>query len=213
MDGQLTEAVKKDRVRRLMEQVEYLTSMLFSQLGINQAILDGTADEKTMLNYNTRTVAPILVAITEEMTRKFLTKTARTQGQRVKFVMSPFKMVPISQIADFADKFIRAEAISSNELRSIIGFMPVDSPQADELRNSNLNRAPFEEAPASTNPEVNQMQMENPYGGQMEPDLGYENQNEQVYEEPEPEPQPTKLPPVTDISGLKISDLDKLLNL
>ena len=197
----------------LQSQIEYLTSMLFSQLGINQAILDGTADEKTMLNYNTRTVAPILVAITEEMTRKFLTKTARTQGQRVKFVMSPFKMVPISQIAEFADKFIRAEAISSNELRSIIGFMPVDSPQADELRNSNLNRAPFEEAPASTNPDVNQMQMENSYGGQMEPDSGYENQNEQVYEEPEPEQQPTKLPPVTDISGLKISDLDKLLNL
>lgn len=139
----------------LQSQIEYLTSMLFSQLGINQAVLDGTADEKTMLNYNTRTIAPILTAITEEMTRKFLSKTARSQYQRVKFMQNPFKLVPISQIAEIADKFTRSEILSSNELRSLVGFMPVDSPQADELRNSNLNQSPDAPPPASTNNEIN----------------------------------------------------------
>lgn len=139
----------------LQGQIEYLTNQVLSQIGINQSILDGTADEKTMLNYNNRTIAPILTAITEEMTRKFLSKTARTQWQRVRFTQNPFKLVPISQIADIADKFTRSEILSSNELRSIVGFMPVDSPQADELRNSNLNQSPDAPPPASTNPAVN----------------------------------------------------------
>lgn len=138
----------------LMSQIEYLTSMLYSQLGISKEVFDGTADEKTMLNYQNRTLAPILTAITEEFTRKFLTRTARTQGQRIKFIQSPFKLVPASQIADIADKFIRAEAISPNELRAIVGFKPVDDPKADELRNSNLNQSPDAPSPASTNPDA-----------------------------------------------------------
>jgi hypothetical protein len=138
----------------LMGQIEYLTNMLYSQLGISKEVFDGTADEKTMLNYQNRTLTPILTAITEEMTRKFLTKTARSQGQRIKFMQSPFKLVPVSQIADIADKFTRSEILSSNELRAIVGFKPVDDPKADELRNSNLNESADAPPPASTNPEV-----------------------------------------------------------
>ena len=132
----------------LLGQIEYLTKLLYSQLGINESILDGTADEKTMLNYNNRVVAPILTAITEEMDRKFLSKTAYTQNQRVKFMRAPFKLVPVSQIAEIADKFTRSEILSSNELRSIVGFKPVDDPRADELRNSNLNRSAQDGQPA-----------------------------------------------------------------
>lgn len=138
----------------LMGQIEYLTSMLYSQLGISKEVFDGTADEKTMLNYQNRTLTPILTAITEEMTRKFLTKTARSQGQRIKFMQSPFKLVPVSQIADIADKFTRSEILSSNELRAIVGFKPVDDPKADELRNSNLNESADAPPPASTNADV-----------------------------------------------------------
>lgn len=138
----------------LMSQIEYLTSMLYSQLGLTQSVFDGTADEKTMLNYNNRTVAPILTAITEEMTRKFLTKTARSQGQRIKFMQDPFRLVPVSQIADIADKFTRNEILSSNELRAMIGFRPVDDPQANELRNKNLNQSAEGPAPASTDSEA-----------------------------------------------------------
>lgn len=139
----------------LMGQIEYLTSMLYSQLGISKEVFDGTADEKTMLNYQNRTLSPILTAITEEFTRKFLTKTARTQGQRIKYMQSPFKLVPVSQIAEIADKFTRSEILSSNELRAIVGFKPVDDPKADELRNSNLNQSPDAAPPASTNPDAN----------------------------------------------------------
>lgn len=138
----------------LMDQIEYLTSMLYSQLGLSKEVFEGTADEKTMLNYQNRTITPILTAITEEMTRKFLTKTARTQGQRIKFMQSPFKLVPVSQIADIADKFTRSEILSSNELRAIVGFKPVDDPKADELRNSNLNESADAPPPASTNPDA-----------------------------------------------------------
>lgn len=138
----------------LMDQIEYLTNMLYSQLGLSKEVFDGTADEKTMLNYQNRTLTPILTAITEEMTRKFITKTARTQGQRIKFMQSPFKLVPVSQIADIADKFTRSEILSSNELRAIVGFKPVDDPKADELRNSNLNESADAPAPASTNPDA-----------------------------------------------------------
>lgn len=128
----------------LMHQVEYLTSMLFSQLGITQSILDGTADEQTLLNYQNRTVEPIISAIVDEMKRKFLTKTARTQGQTIKFFKDPFRLVPINNIADIADKFTRNEIITSNEFRDIIGMMPSDDPKADELRNSTI-RQPDEE--------------------------------------------------------------------
>lgn len=134
----------------LMTQIEYLTSMLYSQLGISKEVFEGTADEKIMLNYQNHTLAPILTAITEEMTRKFLSKTARSQGQRVKYMSNPFKLVPASQIAEIADKYTRSEILSSNELRAMVGFKPVDDPQADQLRNSNLNQSPDAPPPAST---------------------------------------------------------------
>lgn len=123
----------------LMSQIEYLTSMLYSQLGITQAVLDGSADEKTMLNYTNRTVVPIENAIVDEMNRKFLTKTARSQKQAIMYFNDPFKLVPVSNLADIADKFTRNEIMSSNEIRQIIGLKPANDPRADELRNKNLN--------------------------------------------------------------------------
>ena len=123
----------------LMKQIEYLTNLLFSQLGLTQSIMDGTADEKTMLNYYDRTIEPIISAITDEMKRKFLTKTARTQGQSIKYFRDPFKLVPVSEIAEIADKFTRNEIASSNEIRQVIGWTPSKDPKADELRNSNIS--------------------------------------------------------------------------
>ena len=124
----------------LLKQVEYLTSMLYSQLGFSQSILDGTADEQTMLNYQNKTVEPLASTITDEFKRKFLTKTARTQGQSIMFFTEPFRITPVSQIAEIADKFTRNEILTSNEIRQIIGIKPSDDPKADELRNSNLSQ-------------------------------------------------------------------------
>lgn len=125
----------------LMSQVEYLTALLYSQLGITQSIMDGTADEKTMLNYYNRTIEPILSEIADELKRKFLTANARTRGQSVEFYRDPFKLVPVSDIAEIADKFTRNEIMTSNEIRQIIGMKPSDDPRADELRNKNLNQS------------------------------------------------------------------------
>ena len=122
----------------LMKQIEYLTSMLYSQLGFHQTILDGTADEKTMLNYTNRTIEPIASAIVDELKRKFLTKTARTQGQSIEFFRNPFRLVPINNIAEIADKFTRNEILTSNEIRQIIGMKPSNDPKADQLINSNI---------------------------------------------------------------------------
>ena len=127
----------------LMAQIEYLTSMLYSQLGITQSILDGTADEKTMLNYYNRTIEPIVSAIVDEMKRKFLTKTARSQHQSILFFRDPFKLVPVNDLAEIADKFTRNEILTSNEFRPIIGFKPSEDPKANELRNSNI-RGPID---------------------------------------------------------------------
>ena len=113
--------------------------MLYSQLGITQSVLDGTADEQTMLNYHTRSIEPIISAIVDEMKRKFLSKTARAQLQSISFFRDPFKLVPVNNIAEIADKFTRNEIMTSNEIRQIIGMKPSDDPKADELRNSNLN--------------------------------------------------------------------------
>lgn len=124
----------------LMNQITYLTSMLYGQLGITEEVINGTADEATMLNYYNRSIEPILSAIVDEMNRKFLTKTARTQGQAIMFFRDPFKLVPVGEVADIADKFTRNEILSSNELRAIIGYKPVDDERADELRNKNLNK-------------------------------------------------------------------------
>ena len=129
---------------RLMSQIEYLTSMLYSQLGITQGVLDGSADEKTMLNYFNRTIEPILSAIVGEMKRKFLTKTARSQKQSIMFFRDPFKLVPVSEMAEIADKMTRNEIMSSNEIRQVIGMKPSMDPAADELRNKNLNAPPEE---------------------------------------------------------------------
>lgn len=123
----------------LMKQIEYLTNLAFSQLGITQAILDGSADEKTMLNYYNRTIEPIASAIADEMKRKFLSKTARTRKESIVFFRDPFKLVPISNLAEIADKFTRNEIMTSNEFRQIVGMKPSIDPRADELRNSNLN--------------------------------------------------------------------------
>lgn len=125
----------------LMKQIEYLTGMLYSQLGITQTILDGTADEQTMLNYNNRTIEPIVSAIADEFKRKFLTKTARSQKQSIVFFRDPFKLVPINNIADIADKFTRNEILSSNEIRQIIGMKPSKDPKADQLVNSNISQS------------------------------------------------------------------------
>ena len=131
----------------LMKQIEYLTSMLYSQLGITQSILDGTADEKTMLNYYSRTIEPIISAIVDEMKRKFLTKTARSQHQSIAFFRDPFKLVPVNDIAEIADKFTRNEIMTSNEIRQIVGMKPSDDPKADKLINSNLNHPDVTEKP------------------------------------------------------------------
>ena len=125
----------------LMKQIEYLTSMLFSQLGITQSILDGTADEQTMLNYYSRTIEPIISAIVDELKRKFLTKTARSQSQTILFFRDPFKLVPVNNIAEIADKFTRNEIMTSNEIRQVVGLKPSDDPKADQLVNSNLNQS------------------------------------------------------------------------
>lgn len=123
----------------LMKQIEFLTSMLYSQLGITTTILDGTADEKTMLNYNNRTIEPIVSAIADEMKRKFLTKTARSQKQSIAFFRDPFRLVPVADLAEIADKFTRNEIMTSNEIRQIVGMKPSEDPKADELRNKNLS--------------------------------------------------------------------------
>lgn len=125
----------------LMKQIEFLTSMLYSQLGITQEILDGSANEETMQNYYTRTIEPILSALADEMKRKFLSKTARSQGQSIEFFRDPFKLIPTSKIADIADKMTRNEIMTSNEVRQAIGMKPSDDPEADELRNKNLNKS------------------------------------------------------------------------
>lgn len=132
----------------LMKQIEYLTSMLYSQLGITQSILDGTADDKTMLNYYNRTIEPIIAAIVDEMKRKFLSETARSKNKSIKFFRDPFKLVPVADLAEISDKFTRNEIATSNEIRQVIGWKPSDDPKADELRNSNLsqpNESPIRE--------------------------------------------------------------------
>ena len=123
----------------LKKQVEYWTSMLFSQLNMTQGILDGTADEATMTNYYARTIEPIIAGITDEMKRKFLSKTARTQGQSIEYFIDPFRLIPPKDLAEIADKFTRNEIMTSNEFRQIIGRKPSDDPRADKLINSNLN--------------------------------------------------------------------------
>lgn len=125
----------------LMNQIQYLTSMLYSQLGLTENIFNGTADEQTLLNYYNTTVEPIMSAITDEFKRKFLTKTARSQHQSINFFRDPFKLVPINNIAEIADKFTRNEILTSNEIRGIIGFRPSNDPKADQLINSNLNQS------------------------------------------------------------------------
>ena len=139
----------------LMKQIEYLTNLLYSQLGITQTILDGTADEQTMLNYYSRTIEPIISAIVDEMKRKFLTKTARTQLQSIAFFRDPFKLVPVNSIAEIADKFTRNEIMTSNEIRQIIGMKPSTDPKADKLINSNISQPNDEQAESSSDNLIN----------------------------------------------------------
>ena len=151
----------------LMKQIEYLTSMLYSQLGITQAILDGSADDKTMLNYYNRTIEPIVSAIVDEIQRKFLTKTAITQKQAIAYFRDPFRLVPVNEIAEIADKFTRNEIMTSNEIRQIVGMKPSKDPNADELRNKNLsqsNEMIKEKQPDNNNLEDNQSEGGNQNG-------------------------------------------------
>ena len=151
----------------LMKQIEYLTSMLYSQLGITQAILDGSADDKTMLNYYNRTIEPIVSAIVDEIQRKFLTKTAITQKQAIAYFRDPFRLVPVNEIAEIADKFTRNEIMTSNEIRQIVGMKPSKDPNADELRNKNLsqsNEMIKEKQPDNNNLEGNQSEGGNQNG-------------------------------------------------
>lgn len=155
----------------LLKQIEYLTNMLYSQLGFHQTILDGTADEKTMLNYTNSTIEPIISAIVDEMKRKFLTKTARTQNQTITFFRDPFKLVPINNIADIADKFTRNEILTSNEVRQIVGMKPSNDPKADQLINSNINQS-------NDDPRMQAIQ-----GGQVNTDqMEYDKQSDQLDE-------------------------------
>lgn len=167
---QLNRAVENN----LMPKIEYLQNMVYSQLGITQAIMDGTADEQTMLNYENRSVEPIISAIVDEMKRKFLTKTARTQRQSILFFRNPFKLAPVDKIAEMADKFTRNEIMSSNEFRQVIGLKPSDDPRADELRNKNLNKS--DEEFARDQEFQNGV---NPYGDYAEEDYP----EEEVYED------------------------------
>ena len=146
----------------LMNQVQYLTDMLYSQLGLTQSIIDGSADDKTMLNYYNRTIEPILAAIVDEMKRKFLTKTARAQKQTIMYFRDPFKLVPVNDIAEIADKFTRNEIMTSNEIRQIVGMKPSKDPEADELRNKNLNKSAEEmkEQPIQPEKEVSDKDVE-----------------------------------------------------
>ena len=146
----------------LMKQIEYLTNMLYSQIGITPAIMDGTADEKTMLNYNNRTIEPIVAAIVDAMKRSFLSKTARSQGQTIMAFRDPFKLVPINNIAEIADKFTRNEILTSNEIRQIIGFKPSDDPKADKLINSNIAQSKEEANSGETIPSSSDPNIEEP---------------------------------------------------
>ena len=157
-----------------MNQITFLTTMLYSQLGITEEVLKGTANEQTMLNYYNNTVVPVISVITQSMKWKFLTKTARTRHHSIKYFRDPFKNTPINNIAELADKFTRNEIASSNEMRSVIGWKPVDDPRADELRNKNLN-SQDQQMPMYTDEEGNPIQDPNMMqGGQ----LGYENNEE-----------------------------------
>lgn len=138
----------------LLSQIQYLTTQVYAQLGITEEVFNGTADEATMLNYYNRTIEPILGAIATELTRKYLTKTARTQGHAIVYFKDPFKLVPVNQIAEIADKFTRNEIMSPNEIRSVIGMKPSEDPKADELRNRNLNESTDAPPPAKANVEL-----------------------------------------------------------
>lgn len=140
----------------LMKQIEYLTDMLYSQLGITQAIMDGTADEKTMINYYSRTIEPIISAIVDESKSKFLTKTARTRKQTIMYFRDPFKLVPVNELAETADKFTRNEIMSSNEFRQVIGMKPSTDPKADQLINSNISQSREAVAPLNKTTDENE---------------------------------------------------------
>jgi hypothetical protein len=145
----------------LMAQIQYLTSMLYSQLGLTESVFDGTADEKTMLNYHNRTVKPILNAIVDEMKRKFLTKTAITQHQSIKYFRDAFALVPVNELANIADKFTRNEVLSSNDMRDVIGYKPSNDPEADKLRNKNLNKPEDKKVQDTNQNDINQSKGEN----------------------------------------------------
>lgn len=139
----------------LLGQIKYLREQVLAELGLDETVLNGTADEKTMTNYNNRLIVPILLAITEEMNRKFLSKTARTQKHQIKYFNDPFRLLPVSQVPEFADKLTRNEIMTSNEIRGILGIPPSSDPSADELRNKNLNQSKNGGAEDATQSKIN----------------------------------------------------------
>lgn len=153
---QLNRSIEND----LWNQEKDLTERLFSQLGLSKAVFDGTADEATMINYQNRTVTPLLSAITDSVIWCWISRTARSQGQSMRFFKDPFKLVPVSQLAEISDKFTRNEIMTSNEIRSVIGLRPADDPKADTLRNSNLNH-PDEKEMLQANKEENKEEVDN----------------------------------------------------
>lgn len=147
----------------LLAQIEYLTGMLYGQLGLTEGVMNGTADEKTMLNYENRTLEPLVTAVIESMRRTFLTNTARTQRQSILYFRNPFKLVPVENIAEIADKFTRNEIVSSNEMRQVIGFKPSKDPKADELLNSNMPQSEMKPAPSGSGPTPSSNGRRQPY--------------------------------------------------
>lgn len=151
-----------------LTQIQYLVDLFYSQMGITSEVMNSTADEKTMLNYNTRTIEPIISAISDNMKRKFLTKTARSQGQSIMFFKDPFKLVPVSDLAEIADKMTRNEIMSSNELRQIIGMKPSSDPSADELRNKNLSQPAENKQPSNVQKLIDKVSAEESKEGEEE---------------------------------------------
>lgn len=192
----------------LLSQIEYLTDQLYSQLGLTPEILNGTADEKTMLNYNNRTIEPILAAIAGEFKRKFLTKTARSQGQSIMYMLEPFRLVPLSNMGDIIEKFVNSTIISPNEGRQIVGFRPVADERADELRNRELYEA--EDNPSMTAPVTTNEEYPNEGSGQQSlppPSEGVEIQNG-IDEDTDSMDEPIELP--DEIAGMTVGEFMEL---
>jgi len=191
----------------LLDEVQYLTNLLFGQLGLTPEIMNGTADEATMLNYTNRTLAPILTAIVQEMKRKFLTKTARSQLQSILYFRDPFKLTPISDLAEIADKFTRNEILSSNEIRQIIGFKPHSDPKADQLINSNMPQSVTGAAPAEDTSSSDEASVDQSTNPGVQGDVYYPSEDNTIEDETEDQPDEAETSAENDLNQMS-SDFD-----